>query len=65
MQCYNKIFKWFTSNWWNIYYSRKFHNKIHGDQQFRFQHNRSTSDQIFCIHETLEKERRKMGKYNS
>jgi hypothetical protein len=29
--------------------------KIIGDHQCGFQHNRSTTDQIFCIHQVLEK----------
>jgi hypothetical protein len=29
--------------------------KLFGDHQCRFQHNRSTTDQIFCIHQILEK----------
>jgi hypothetical protein len=30
-------------------------NQITGDHQYGFQHNRSTTDQIFCSHQILEK----------
>jgi hypothetical protein len=41
----------------NILFSRSgpYIDKIIGDHQHRFWRNRSTTDQIFCIHQTVEK----------
>jgi hypothetical protein len=53
-RCYELLTKYFSSR------LSPYVGKIIGDHQCGFRHNRSTTDQIFCIHQILEKK----WKYN-
>jgi hypothetical protein len=46
-----------STSYRNVEYpgKRQFIDKTNGEQQCRFQNNRSTSVRIFCIHQVLEK----------